>query len=67
MDFNGDISYKNFCFSLEKDNARAYERINKVLFEENLEMVKYWMLWKYKSDEICRFLFDNLNVFYILK
>jgi hypothetical protein len=44
MDFNGVISYKNFWFSLEKNNATVYEKINKVLFEENLEMVKDWML-----------------------
>ena len=64
MDFNGVISYKNFWFSLEKNNATVYEKINKVLFEENLEMVKDWMLWKYQSEEICRFLSDNLNVDY---
>lgn len=64
IDFNGVISYKNFWFSLEKDNPIVYEKINHVLFGENSQMVKDWMLWKYQSEEICKFLSDNLNVDY---
>ncbi len=64
VDFNGVISYKNFWFSLEKDNSVVYEKINEFLFRENIQMVKDWMLWKYQSEEICKFLSDSLNVDY---
>ena len=64
IDFNGVISYKNFWSSLEKDNPIVYEKLNQVLFGENSQMVKDWMLWKYQSEEICEFLSDNLNVDY---
>ena len=64
IDFNGVISYKNFWFSMEKDNPIIYEKINEFLFGENIQIVKDRMLWKYQSEEICRFLSDNLDVDY---
>lgn len=64
IDFNWVISYKNFWFSLEINDKPIYEKINNFLFKDNIQIVKDWMLWKYDSAEICKFLSDELNINY---
>lgn len=64
IDFNWVISYKNFWFSLEIKDKPIYEKINNFLFKDNIQIVKDWMLWKYDSAEICKFLSDELNINY---
>lgn len=64
IDFNWVLSYKNFWFSLEKSDKIMFEKINKLLFRDNTKIVNDWMLWKYKSSDICNFLSVNLKVDY---
>ena len=64
IDFNWVISYKKFWFSLEKNDKITFEKINKFLFKDNAKIVNDWMLWKYKSSDICKFLSTKLDVDY---
>jgi len=64
IDFNGVISYKNFWDSFEKEDKATYEDINKLLFKENISIVKDWMLWKYTSENVCKYISDKLNLNY---
>lgn len=62
VDFNGVISYKNFWYTLEKNDKTAYDNINQTLFVSNFELVKSWMLGKNTSQEICEYLSLKLSL-----
>ncbi len=62
IDFNWVISYKNFWHSLEENDKQTYEKINENLFGKNIQLVKDWMLWKYTSLDICKFISKETNV-----
>ena len=64
VDFNGVISYKNFWYTLEKNDKTAYDNINQTLFVSNFELVKSWMLGKNTSQEICEYLSLKLSLDY---
>jgi hypothetical protein len=64
IDFNWVISYKNFWHSLEEKDKVIYEKINKTLFSENIQLIRDWMLWKYTSQDICKFISKELNINY---
>ncbi len=56
IDFNGVISYKPFWHSWRDAKNNDYEIIQKVLFGENIELVKARMVGTKTSEEICLFL-----------
>ena len=62
IDFNWVISYKNFWHSLEENDKQTYEKLNETLFSKNIQVVKDWMLWKYTSLDICKFISKETNV-----
>ncbi len=64
IDFNWVISYKNFWHSLEIKDNNTYKSINNYLFKENINIVKDWMVWKFSSSEICKYISNNLNLDY---
>lgn len=58
IDFNGVISYKPFWYSWKDAKNNDYEIIQKVLFGENIELVKERMIGGKTSEEVCLFLAD---------
>lgn len=64
IDYNGVLSYKPFWHSLlDSSNSLAYlfEKIEKVLFKQNIEIIRDWMVGKYTTEEIHDFLANNLD------
>ena len=49
---------------MEEKNKAIYEKINKTLFSENIQLIRDWMLWKYTSQDICKFISKELNINY---
>jgi hypothetical protein len=64
IDFNGVISYRPFWFSLSDPKHKHHQYFNKMekfLFRENSELVKSWMLGKYSSEQIHRFMAKKID------
>ncbi len=64
IDFNGVISYKPFWYSWKDAKNNDYEIIQKVLFGENIELVKERMIGGKTSEEVCLFLADYCSTWY---
>ena len=60
IDFNWVISYNNFRYSLKRVNNNLFNEIQRILFVENIELVRWWMKWQYSSEEICGIVAESL-------
>lgn len=56
IDFNGVISYLPFWHSLMTESPVLFEKIQNILFRQNINLVQEWMKGEKQSEQICRYL-----------